>query len=42
MRGWKNERIFLRGERVPRADQTLQSGTDLLQLDEIDKFVASC
>ena len=26
MRGRKNERKFLRGERVPRADQTLQSG----------------
>ena len=26
MRGRKNQRKFLRGERVPRADQTLQSG----------------
>ena len=29
MRGRKNERKFLRGERVPRADQTLQSGIEL-------------
>ena len=27
MRGRKNERKFLRGERVPRADQTLQCGS---------------
>ena len=32
MRGRKNERKFLRGERVPRADQTLQSGTLLSHL----------
>ena len=28
MHGRKNERKFLRGERVPRADQTLQSGVN--------------
>ena len=40
--GGKNERKFLRGERVPRADQTLQSGnriqvrTNMMKTNETD------